>query len=152
LRHVKDTTTVTVLAEDTASLMGNIVAALGVFLSSVTGNPVYDAAASIVIGVILALIAFGLMYQSKQMLIGERIVKDKEREIRSFIQNDPDVAEVKELLTMHLGPNDILVNAALRFKEASNAQLASSVQRLRERVTKLDDGIARVFIQPLDKP
>lgn len=115
IRKSKDPTVFTVLVEDSAALLGLLFALAGIALGQVTGNPVYDGAASVLIGVLLALVAFCLAVESKGLLIGESAGGEVVEGIRALIGRNRDVDRVREILTMHMGPDYILVNISLHI-------------------------------------
>ncbi|MFY9300958.1 MAG: cation diffusion facilitator family transporter [Candidatus Nitrosotenuis sp.] len=108
-KESKDTALLTVVVEDTAALLGIIVAAIGIFLSEVTGNTVYDAIASLFIGGILMFFAFFLAKENRGLLIGESITTREYKKIVRSIQEIPEVNKIITMRTMHMGPEDILV-------------------------------------------
>jgi cation diffusion facilitator family transporter len=103
----KDPTTFVVLFEDSAALLGLLVAFLGVFLTQVTGNLYFDGLASIVIGLILGGTAIWLAYETKGLLIGESANVKVIADIRKIVAGYPLVEHVNEVLTMHMGPKYI---------------------------------------------
>ena len=113
-QHVRvsaDPTPKTVLAEDSAALVGLVLAAAGLGLREVTGNPVWDGGASIAIGLLLIVVAFLLGRDTKDMLIGEAVDEETEREILRRLEEVDGLERVEQLLTMHLGPQEVLVAA-----------------------------------------
>jgi len=108
-KESKDPALLTIIIEDTAALLGIGVAALGIFLSMITGNPLFDAISSIVIGAILMILALFLAKENKDLLIGESITKRQYKKIVDTIRNIEDVNKIVTLKTMHLGPEDILI-------------------------------------------
>lgn len=113
LRESKDPTAKTVIFEDSAALIGIVIAAIGLFLTEYQVPPgqgaYWDGVASIVIGVILAIVAFVLARSSRGLLLGEAANSEEVEAIRQAINNHPNVVETVELLTMHLAPKQILV-------------------------------------------
>ena len=113
----KDPAMFVVLFEDSAAMLGLFVAFIGLLLGQVTGNLYFDGAASVTIGLILAGTAIWLAYETKGLLIGEsanqEIVEGIEKVVRSF----PEIEKVNEILTMHMGPQYILVNLSVDFTE-----------------------------------
>src|SRR5207237_5032741 len=85
----------------------------GIALYQLTGNPVFDAAASIVIGLILGATAMWLAFETKGLLIGESANREVVAEIRRLAERYPEVERVNEVLTMHVGPEYILANISL---------------------------------------
>jgi len=112
----KDPSMFVVLFEDSAALLGLLVALLGIWLSQVTGLAIFDGLASIVIGLILGGTAVWLAIETKGLLIGEGANKEVIASIRQLAESFEEVEKVNELLTMHMGPEFILVNISIRFK------------------------------------
>ena len=108
-KESKDPTILTVIVEDSAALLGIFVAAIGIFLTDVTGNVVYDAIASIIIGMILMLFAFFLAKENQALLLGESITTKQYKKIVKAVKGIPEVNKVITMKTMHLSPNDVLV-------------------------------------------
>jgi cation diffusion facilitator family transporter len=113
----KDPSVLTVMVEDSAAILGIAVAALGIFLSERTGNSMYDAISSIVIGAILMIFASFLARENKALLIGEGIPKKDSKRIVDSVLQIPEVNRVISLRTMHLGPKDILVAMEVSLKD-----------------------------------
>ncbi|CAD6513649.1 putative Co/Zn/Cd cation transporter [metagenome] len=111
----KDPALLTVITEDTAALSGIGVAALGIFLSMVTGNPIYDAIGSIVIGAILMVLALFLAKENKDLLIGESMSKREYKKIVGVIRDIEEINRVVTLKTMHLGPEDVLIGVQVNL-------------------------------------
>ena len=137
----KDPTLFTVLLEDSAALLGLIVALAGIYLGHRLGNPYLDGSASIVIGVILAVVAVFLAYESKGLLIGEGADAAIQSSIQSLVAADRDVEEALPPLTMHFGPHEILLALNVRFHASLAAnEVATAVDRLEERIRAAHPG------------
>lgn len=108
-KESKDPTILTVVVEDSAALLGIGIAALGIFLSDMTGNSAYDAIGSLIIGIILMTFAFFLAKENRGLLIGESITKSQYNRIEKAVRKIPEVHRLVSMRTMHLGPEDILV-------------------------------------------
>ena len=108
-KESKDTSLLTVIVEDTAALAGIGVAAIGIFLSSVTGNIIYDAISSVIIGSILMVFAFFLAKENKDLLVGESITKREYSEVIKSVKTIPEVKKIVTMRTMHLGPEDVII-------------------------------------------
>jgi cation diffusion facilitator family transporter len=148
IRASKDPTTFTVLFEDTAALLGLIVAFLGIFLGHLLNNPYLDGVASIVIGAILAVVAGFLAYESKGLLIGEGVDPQTLASIRSIVSADPAVEEIKKLLTMHFSPDDVLLTLDIGFKKHLTAEeIAAAVNRLENNIRDQHPEIKHIFIE-----
>jgi cation diffusion facilitator family transporter len=148
LRTSKDPSVYTVLAEDSAALAGILVAFLGVLLGHRLRNPYLDGSASIVIGVILATVAVYLALESRDLLIGESAGDDVVEDIRALAQADPAVVQAFRPLTMHFGPNRVLLNLDIGFMpELTADEIAAAVDRLESRIRAEHPQIRRMFIE-----
>jgi len=148
IRRSKDPTVFTVLFEDSAAMLGLIFAFIGVACSQYFGNVVFDALASIGIGLILAVTAAVLAYESKGLLIGEAASSDVIRSTRGIINRNSEILSINEMLTMHLGPRDILLNLSLDFVDGISASRVEEVITQLEREIKAEcPQITRVFIE-----
>ena len=137
------------VAEDLAALLGVVVAFLGVFLARALELPVLDGAASIVIGIILALVAVFLGYETRALLVGETISDTLRTTIRAIVNSDDTVSEVVRMAGVHLGPEEILLNLGVRFEPENGAEsVARAVERIEEKIRAADPRVTRVFIEP----
>jgi cation diffusion facilitator family transporter len=149
LRVTRDPTVKTVVFEDSAAVIGLLLAAAGLGLTALTGSAVWDGAASIAIGVLLAAVAFALGRDTKGLLIGEgALPEEREAIVRVFDEHDK-VESVEELLTMALGPTSLLVAARLDFVPHVDSDGVEDVadeleRRLRETVPE----VTEVFLDP----
>lgn len=144
----KDPTLFVVVFEDTAALLGLLLALLGLVLYQITGNPVFDALASISIGVVLVLTAILLAVESKNLLIGESAEPKIVAVIQELLGNDERILGVNEVATLHMGPDFIVVTVSADFVDAISAeQLERSVTDLNGRIKGIDPRIQRVFIE-----
>lgn len=144
----KDPTTFTILFEDTAALLGLLVAFVGIFLGHQLNNPYLDGVASITIGAILGIVAGFLAYESKGLLIGEGVNPQALESIGAIAMTDPAVAEVRKALTMHFGPHDVLLTLDIRFqKELTAAEIAAAVDHLEEKIRDQHPEIKHIFIE-----
>ncbi len=144
----KDPTTFTVLFEDTAALLGLLTALLGVYLSETLDLPVLDGVASLVIGFILAATAAFLAYECQSLLTGEGVDPGTRKALRELTLNEPGVEGINEFLTMHFGPNEVLVAMSLDFQ---NSLPAASVERaasqIEMRIKTAYPEVRRVFVE-----
>ena len=144
----KDPSMFVVLFEDSAALLGLLIALLGIWLAQVTGNPVFDGVASILIGVILGGTAIWLAIETKGLLIGEGANKEVIASIRSIAESFDEVEKVNELLTMHMGPEFILVNISIRFKRGQFTREIEAVIQDIGSVIKAKHGfVKRIFVE-----
>jgi cation diffusion facilitator family transporter len=104
-----------VLLEDLGALIGLVIAMIGVSLAWVTGNPMFDALGSIVIGVLLGVIAALLCVEMKSLIIGESATEDQRRMLVEAAESAPYVRRLITMRTQHLGPDELLVGAKVEF-------------------------------------
>lgn len=148
IRRSKDPSLFVVLVEDFAALAGLALALVGVGLTHVTGQALYDAGASIAIGVLLVGVAIFLMVETHGLLIGEAADPQVEAALRDLIAREPDVQGLNEVLTQHLGPKDILVNASIDIRdEAHGHDIEALVGRLDAGLKARAKDVRRVFIE-----
>ncbi len=148
LRRSKDPTTFCVLLEDSAALLGILVAAGGIFLSRWLHMPILDGAASVVIGLILATVAAILANECQSLLTGEGVSRAVREDLDRIARTDPGVQHLSELLTMHFGPRDVLVTLSLDFKDAlGSADVEEAVSRIERRIKQAHPDVTRVFIE-----
>ena len=144
----KDPTLFVVVFEDTAAMLGLLIAMLGLVLYQVTGNPIWDALASIVIGLVLIATAAWLAYESKSLLIGESANASVRQQILDVANGEAQIIEVNELATLHMGPAFIVVTLSVDFVDGlASEELENTVALLNQRIRALDDRIQRVFIE-----
>ncbi|QGW81607.1 cation diffusion facilitator family transporter [Variovorax paradoxus] len=153
LGQSKDPTTYTVLAEDSAALIGLAVAALGIYLSHRFGLPELDGAASVVIGLLLAGVAVLLIGQARGLLIGEGIRPETARAIRSLAMEQPSVSDVGHVLSMYIGPDEVLAIVDVNFKEGTaTGEAADAVSAIEGQVRARFPMIRRLFIEASEAP
>ena len=148
VRGSKDPTVFTVLFEDSAALLGLIVALIGIFLSVQLEIPELDAIASIVIGVILACTALFLGAKSKSLLTGEAASHDTRLGINRIARATPGVTGLNQAMTMHFGPNDVFVALSLDFEDTLTASdVERAVTRMERQIKEQHPDVTRVFIE-----
>lgn len=148
IRYSKDPSVYTVLAEDSAALLGVVVAFLGVFIGHRFKVPYADGGASIVIGMILAAVALFLAYESRSLLMGESADTRVVQRIRKLAQADPAVLHVLRPLTMYFGPREVLLNLEVEFQpDLSAHEVAAAVDRLESQIRHEEPAIKRIFIE-----
>ncbi|KPK04877.1 MAG: cation transporter [Betaproteobacteria bacterium SG8_39] len=144
----KDPTVLVVLFEDSAAMLGLLIALAGVGLSQITGDPTYDAAASIGIGGVLAVTAAWLAAETKGLLIGERARPDVVENIRRICRDLGKVERVNEVLTMHMGPEYVLATLSLEFADALTiTELERTIEDLNQRIRAAHPEVKKVFIE-----
>ncbi len=145
IRRSKDPTLFTVLAEDTAALIGLVIALAGVALSHILEMPSLDGWASVGIGLVLVGMAVFLMVETHGLLIGEAADPEIVAAITELARAEPGVLHINEVLTQHLGPSDILVNLSIDMADDLSAgDVESLVTRLDRALKARSPDVTRV--------
>ena len=149
VRGSRDTTVKTALFEDSTAVVGLVLAGGGLLLQQLTGSPVWDGGASIAIGALLVVVAVRLGLDSRELLIGESADPRVLQVIRDEISGTPGVDALLDLLTMHLGPDHLIVAARVALDDEISADRAEDLadeidQRLAEKLPVAP----HVFIDP----
>ncbi len=148
IRRSKDPSLYTVLLEDTAAMLGLLFAFLGIFFGHVLRNPYLDGAASIAIGLLLMSVAAVLAWRTQGLLLGEGVSAEDLADIRRRVESDPAVESAGDILTMYLGPDDLLVNMGVRFVPGTTAeQMYDAIRRIEADLQKAYPETNRVYIE-----
>ena len=148
IQRAKDPSIFVVLFEDSAAMLGLLVAFVGVLLSETTGILIFDGIASIIIGLILIGTSAWLAYETKGLLIGESANQSVKRGIRDSLRGRAHIDHVNEILTMHMGPDFILANISVDFDNAISAQqVESDIAAITRSIKQAYPQIKRVFIE-----
>jgi cation diffusion facilitator family transporter len=148
LRRSYDPSVLTVLLEDTAALIGLMVAFAGIYLAHRFSNPYFDGAASIVIGVILCIVSVILARESKGLLVGEAATPEVVESVTSLALNEPAVVAVNQVLTLVFGPEEVLLNIEAQFVPSLRvSELAKVVSRLEVTIQQYHPRVKRIFIE-----
>ena len=144
----KDPSMFVVLFEDSAAMLGLVVAFLGIMLTDVTGILYFDGLASIVIGLILGVTAAWLAYETKSLLIGESANPEVVACIREIAGSHPQIEHVNEVLTMHMGPEYILVNLSVDFVDSTTVeQVEDIIASIDRSLKEQNPSVKRVFVE-----
>lgn len=152
LRESKDPTAKTVLFEDSAALIGIVIAAVGILLTDYqvggAAGAYWDGVASIIIGLVLAVVAFVLARTSRGLLLGEAANPKVVTAIKQAIESHPNTDRVVELLTMHLAPKQILINAHVRLRpELRTDDIVKSIEEIEERIKSAEPKVEMIFLE-----
>ncbi|MCB0327273.1 MAG: cation transporter [Bdellovibrionales bacterium] len=148
IKQSKDPSLFTVLFEDAAATVGIVIAFLGVWMGQLFQNLYMDGLASLLIGIILCLVAFFLAVETKSLLIGESADPDMVAKIRDILEKIPYSAGASNILTMHFGPQYILVNVDLRFREGTTAdQMIACIDQVERQLLKEFPQVKKVFVE-----
>ena len=144
----KDPSLFVVLFEDSAAILGLLVALAGVGLAQLTGQAWWDGVASVVIGLILGATALWLAYETKSLLIGEAAPRPVVQGIRALLAGEPAIRHVNEVLTMHMGPDFVLVTISADFRDDLEAEtLEQTIEHLDRAIKARWPEVKRVFIE-----
>ncbi len=148
LRISKDPSTYTVLAEDSAALVGLAIAACGIYASEALAMPAIDGVASILIGLLLAGVAVLLIGESRGLLVGEGIRPETAREIRALALACPGVKSVGRLLSMYVGAGDALLTFDVEFdRDLPASEVAATIARIERTIRERYPPIRRIYIE-----
>jgi cation diffusion facilitator family transporter len=145
----KDPPAFIVLLENGAAMAGLVVAAIGVFVAQMTGNPFWDGAASVVIGIILGVTAILLAVESKGLLIGEAADPQLVAELKSYALSHPEVMSIGEVLTVHSSPDQITAMISVDFDDRITAgRVEAVVNKIETEVASRWPQVQRLYIRP----
>lgn len=148
IRKSKDAATFAVMVEDTAALVGLLIALAGVSLGHFTGNHVYDGAASIGIGLLLCAVAIFLIYETKGLLVGEGVHADEVFFIQQIVREESSVESFGEIRTMHFGPHDVLLAFNVDFQDDVLAgEVEQTIARMKVKITEHFPKFGKIYIQ-----
>jgi cation diffusion facilitator family transporter len=149
VRQSKDPPAFIVLLENGAAMAGIVAAAIGLFLSQITGNPFFDGAASIVIGIILGLTAFLLAVESKALLIGESADPQLVKGLVKLATEQSGVTAVGDVLTVHSAPDQVTVMMNVDFDDAISARdVERIVCQIEEQAKEHWPLVRRLYVRP----
>ena len=151
-RQSRQAELVVIFGEDLAALLGLVFALVAVLLAVFTGNPIWDAIGTIMIGVLLIVVAVFVAIEVKAMLIGQSTDPQRQREMREFIQARPEVGRVISLLTLQLG-NDVMVAVQAEMSEQQTTHhLAEEINRVERAFKAQFPEVRWSFFEPDLKP
>ncbi len=148
VQRAKDPSVFVVLFEDSAAMLGLLVALIATILTQITGNLYFDGIASIIIGFILAGTALWLAFETKSLLIGESANIHVVNGIKKIIRTYDKIEHVNEVLTIHMGPEFILVNISVEFRDKATAtEIEDTVSQLDAEIKNEFENVKRIFIE-----
>jgi len=149
VRRSKDPSVFTILFEDTAALLGLFIALAGVTGAHLLRMPELDGVASIGISLVLATTAIFLARETKGLLMGEAASPEVQRRVLAIVQADPAIDKANGVLTVHLGPTQIVVGLSAEFEDALRTpEIEACVERLEQRLKAEVPEITGVFVKP----
>jgi cation diffusion facilitator family transporter len=148
LRTTRDPTLAAVFVEESAALVGILIATTGVGLTALTGNGRFDAAASIAIGVLLTLLAFLLGERSRSLLLGQGALPEELEAIHRIFAESAFVDQVIDCYTMQLGPDELLLAAHLQIRrDLSTQEIEDRMDALEQDLATAVPSLKRVFLE-----
>ena len=148
-RRSKDPTTFTVLFEDTAALIGLFIALIGIFLAHQLNIPELDGAASILIGVVLAVSAWLLARETKGLLLGETADPKLRANVLNIAQEDIAVFSANGVLTEQIGAHQVIASLSLEFRDnLTSDEIEACVNRIEAQIKQIHPEIITLFVKP----
>ncbi|WP_299403426.1 cation diffusion facilitator family transporter [Acaryochloris sp. IP29b_bin.148] len=148
LRNSKDPSSFIVIFEDCAALIGLGVAFVGVFMSELKGNSIYDSIASIVIGLLLTVVAIVLVIETKGLLIGESASPETRESIKQIVKSDEAVTRMDTPITLHFGPQDIMLAMNIEFRDNLSAdEIEAATRRIERKIRESHTEVKRIFLE-----
>lgn len=149
IRDARDPIIITVLFEDTAAIFGLITALAGLSLSWATGNMLFDGAASLLVGLVLAGVAYFLARETKDLLLGESVKAGDDLRIQQIIQRNQQVECLLVQRTMHLGPDDVLAVFKIEFINGlSTEDIEAAIDEIEADLRRELPYLKRIWIEP----
>ncbi|MWB98041.1 cation diffusion facilitator family transporter [Agromyces seonyuensis] len=138
-----------VLLEDVAALIGLVFALLGVGLTAITHNPIFDALGTLMIGTLLVVVAIVLGIETKSLLVGEGASDADVQAIEAAIMDGPEIEKIIHMKTLYLGPDELLVGAKLGFPaELKLGEVALETNTVEERIRAAVPAARVIYIEP----
>ena len=151
IRQTKDATTLVILLENSGALAGLVLAAIGLGLSLLTGNPMWDGLASVLIGLVLGVLAALLLYEAKGLLIGEAADPELVARIRSCAEGHTGIEAVHDVMTLHSSPTMVTVIISADFTDTLTARdVERIVAAIESEIATSFPIVARVYVRPQD--
>jgi cation diffusion facilitator family transporter len=152
IKESKDPSLLVVLFEDSAAIVGLFIAAAGLIAAELTGNGLWDGVASVLIGALLGGVAWILAVEMKSLLIGESATREERAKIRAAALSVGEVRTVDRLLTMQLGPDEILVTMDVEFDDGvDGAQIEEAIVSIEAMIVEAVPDATRIFVEPVDR-
>ncbi|MFB6197464.1 MAG: cation diffusion facilitator family transporter, partial [Halobacteriaceae archaeon] len=148
-RKTSDVTVLTALTEDTIALMGAFIALVGIFLTRFTGNPMYDAVAATLIGLLLMGFAIALAWENKRLLLGESLPPSEESKLQQLIRDHEGVLHVDEFRSVYFGPEEVIITTDVSFEpEMDTVEIDESITAIENKLQSFDDRLKKIYIEP----
>ena len=148
LKDSKDSSTVAIVVEDSAALLGLVIALFSVLLGQLTGWPYFDGIGSVLIGLLLVAVSFFFAAECKALLVGEGLLPEDVNQIVRILEQEPRVARFRRPLSLYFGPNEVLVNLDVHFIDGlASDEIELAVEGIEARVREALPMVNRIFIE-----
>ena len=148
-RKTSDVTTLTALTEDFIALSGVTLAFFGILLTQLTNNPVFDAAAALLIGLMLMGFALALAWENKRLILGEALPRDEERKLRDRLLAHEDVTGIVDLRSVYVGPEKVLFTTEISFAAGmATADIDDAIAEIKADLREAEPQLTRIYVEP----
>ena len=148
LKDSKDSSTVAVVVEDTAALLGLLIAFFAVLLGHLTGWVYFDGIGSVLIGILLVSVSFFFAAECKALLVGEGLLTEDVDKIQQILDQEPRVAVYRRPLSLYFGPSEVLVNLDVHFiDDLTSDQIEETIDRIETQIRKAIPSVNRIYIE-----
>ena len=148
LRDSKDSPTVAIVIEDTAALLGLLIALICLALGQFTGIIYFDGLGSVLIGLLLISVSFFFAIECKGLLVGEGLLKEDVQKIDEILVAEKNVIQHKRPLSLYFGPREVLVNLDVNFRdELTSDEIEMTVDRIESNIKNAIPTVNRIFIE-----
>jgi len=147
-RKSKDAPLITALTEDAVALAGIIIAFVGVGLTDLTGNNIYDAIGSLIIGLLLMGFALALAWENRSLIVGEGVTKSERQALIDAVEKSDGVKTLIDLRTLHMGPESVLVTVETEFKDGmTTSEVEEAVDRVEKKVSDTLPEADKIYVE-----
>jgi divalent metal cation (Fe/Co/Zn/Cd) transporter len=144
----KDSATVAVVIEDTAALLGLVIALVSVFLGQVTGWIYFDGFGSVLIGVLLVCVSLFFAIECKALLVGEGLLPERIEIITTILEKDPHITAFRRPLSVFFGPADVLVTLDVNFVDGLDSDaIEQTIDRIESQIKAALPIVTRICIE-----
>lgn len=147
-RESRSSELLVVFGEDVAALLGLIFALVAIIAAAVTGNPVYDAIGTVMIGILLLVIAVLLAIEVKALLIGQGVEIHTQDQMKEFLRNQPEINHLYNILTMQMGPDVMVAIKARMERTGSESELINAINKVEREFRKAFPVTKWLFFEP----
>jgi cation diffusion facilitator family transporter len=144
----KDAPSIAVIIENGAAVIGLVIAFIGVSLTYLFRDPMYDALSSILIGLLLSFVAYFMARETKRLLIGESALDEDVKDIKFVLSQYSQLEDYGDIKTMHLGPKDIMLGVSVNFKDnLSVKEIEPIIYDIKKKIMEKNSDFKHIFIE-----